>query len=83
MNGMEPAQAIRTIYTGSAESNSKDPHDWGRAMAAAMSDLLTRSSIKGSCRKELFGEDLRLTVAETTEGVQITLTWNSVENSPE
>ena len=63
-------------FIGSAESNSKDPHDWGRAMAAAMSALVAQSSIEGSSHAVLFGRDLRLTVTETDDGVGITLSWS-------
>jgi hypothetical protein len=79
--------AMGTTYIGSAESNSKDPHDWGRAMAAAMSALVAQSSLaqsssEGSSHTALFGRDLRLTVTETADGVGITLSW-SPEDSAE
>jgi len=66
-------------YRASAESNSKDPHDWGRAMAAAMSDLVAQSNLAGSSHAALFGKVLHLTVAETDDGVDITLTWTPDE----
>ncbi|MCG2624840.1 hypothetical protein LVY72_23400 [Arthrobacter sp. I2-34] len=75
MNGADERVATGTVYQASAESNSKEPHDWGRAMAAATSALATQLSLAGSSHAALFGEDLRLTVTETTDGVAITLTW--------
>ncbi|NKX52295.1 hypothetical protein HER39_17310 [Arthrobacter deserti] len=64
-----------TGYRASAVSNSKEPHDWGRAMAAAMSDLAARSSLEGTSHTALFGGTLHLTVTETDDGVEITLSW--------
>jgi|1186.fasta_scaffold1222385_2 hypothetical protein len=82
MNHAGGPLAMDAGYRASAESNSKEPHDWGRAMAAAMSALVAQSSLAGSSHTELFGEVLHLTVTETAEGVDITLTWTPDE-SPE
>ncbi|NKX54122.1 hypothetical protein [Arthrobacter mobilis] len=82
MNGAGGAAAMQDDYTASAESNSKDPHDWGRAMAAAMSALAAQSSTEGSSHTDLFGRDMRLMVTETAEGVRITLSWTPAGLSP-
>ncbi|HXF02187.1 MAG TPA: hypothetical protein VN601_04285, partial [Arthrobacter sp.] len=58
-------------YTASATANSKNPHDWGRAMAAALSDLVEQSESDATSPDELYGEKLRLVIEETESGVQI------------
>jgi hypothetical protein len=68
---------MNTRYSAVAESNSKDPHDWGRAMAAAMTDLVARSNLAEPRLDVLFGKDLQLVVTETAEGVEICLSWSS------
>jgi hypothetical protein len=74
---------MNACYTASAVSNSKEPHDWGRAMAAAMSALAAQSSLAGSSHTALFGEDLHLSVTETAEGVDIRLSWTPAGEAPE
>lgn len=75
MNDVGERVATGAGYQASAESNSKEPQDWGRAMAAATSALAAQISLAGSSHTALFGEDLHLTVTETADGVAITLTW--------
>ena len=63
-------------YTASATANSKNPHDWGRAMAAALSDLVQQRESEAAAPDELYGENLRLVIEETENGVQIHLSWS-------
>ncbi|OMH34242.1 hypothetical protein [Tersicoccus sp. Bi-70] len=65
-------------YRATAEANSRNPQDWGRAMAWAMSDLSTQALADDS-HERLFGEDLVLRVDPTEQGVGITLTWDAPE----
>ena len=58
-------------YSASAEANSRHPQDWGRAMAAAMTDLVEQRREDGG---RVDHEDL--------DGVEITLTWQP-EGEPE
>jgi len=64
-------------YTASAEANSRHPQDWGRAMAAAMTDLIEQRREDGGLveHEDLYGEDLRLVIGAIRGGVEITLTW--------
>jgi hypothetical protein len=64
-------------YTASAEASSRHPQDWGRAMAAALTDLIEQRREDGSevRHEDLYGEDLRLVIGAIRGGVEITLTW--------
>lgn len=66
---------MSATYTAAATANSKNPHDWGRAMAAAMTDLVEQSETDSSAHEELYGEDLHLLIEETKNGVRIHLSW--------
>ncbi|MEV7646183.1 hypothetical protein [Arthrobacter sp. NPDC089319] len=77
MNAMFGARInMNATYTASATANSKNPHDWGRAMAVALSDLVEQSESDAASPDELYGEDLRLVIEETESGVQIHLSWS-------
>lgn len=71
-------------YTASAEANSRHPQDWGRAMAAAMTDLIQQRREDGGLvdDEDLYGEDLRLVIGAIRDGVEITLTWIPEGDSP-
>lgn len=64
-------------FTVTEESTSKHPHDWGRAMAVAISRLtdLARDAGDPVHDEALIGEDLHLFVADTEDGVSITMSW--------
>ena len=76
MNAMYGARTNVNAYKASAAANSKNPHDWGRAMAAALSDLVEQSESDAASPDELYGENLRLVIEETESGVQIHLSWS-------
>ncbi len=77
MNAMYGARInVNATYTASATANSKNPHDWGRAMAAALTDLVQQSESDAAAHDELYGENLRLVIEETENGVQIHLSWS-------
>jgi hypothetical protein len=67
---------VNATYTASATANSKNPHDWGRAMAAALTDLVEQSESDAASPDELYGENLCLVIEETETGVQIHLSWS-------
>lgn len=75
MNAMYGAR-MNATYSASAAANSKNPHDWGRAMAAALSDLVAQSESDTAAHEELFGEPLRMVIEETENGVEIHLSWS-------
>jgi hypothetical protein len=75
MNAMYGAR-MNATYTASAAANSKNPHDWGRAMAAALSDLVQQRESDAAAPEELYGEDLCLVIEETENGVEIHLSWS-------
>jgi hypothetical protein len=65
-------------YSAEAEASSMDPHDWGRAMALAVSRLagqLAPGDIgdSGEVPASLLGRDLRLVIREDPAGVRITI----------
>ncbi|MHA7284053.1 hypothetical protein [Arthrobacter sp. TMS2-4] len=68
-------------FTVTEESTSKHPHDWGRAMAVAISRLtdLAREAGDPVHDEALIGEDLHLFVADTEDGVNITMSWTPGE----
>jgi hypothetical protein len=67
---------VNATYKASATANSKNPHDWGRAMAAALTDLVDQSESDATSPDELYGENLCLVIEETETGVQIHLSWS-------
>lgn len=64
-------------YKASAESSSRNPHDWGRAMAQALESLArqARSSPDDGSYDDLLGQDLQLHIVESGDGVVLSLTW--------
>jgi hypothetical protein len=61
--------------TAEAEANSRDPHDWGRAMALAVTRLAEQLASEGSddIHATLVDRDLCLTIRDDPEGVLISL----------
>jgi hypothetical protein len=77
-------------FTVTERSTSKHPHDWGRAMSVAISRLtdLARDAGDPVHDEALIGEDLHVFVADTEDGVSITMSWTPsgkapVEDEPE
>lgn len=70
-------------YSTTEESDSTHPHDWGRAMAVAISRLVEMAHDAGDVveHENLYGEDLHLCVTETEHGANITLSWTPKEVS--
>lgn len=68
-------------FAATAESTSKHPHDWGRAMAVAICRLTEMAREAGDPvhHEALVGEDLHLFVEDTEEGVNITMSWTPRE----
>lgn len=58
-----------------AEANSRDPHDWGRAMALAVTRLAEQLAPEGSddIHASVVDRDFRLTIRDDPEGVLITI----------
>ncbi|WP_434994849.1 hypothetical protein [Arthrobacter sp. Ld5] len=71
-------------FTVTEESTSKHPHDWGRAMAVAISRLtdLAREAGDPVHDEALIGEELQLFVEDTEHGVNITMAWTPGEQGP-
>lgn len=73
-------------FSVTEESDSKHPHDWGRAMAVAISRLVDLAHEAGDVveHENLYGEDLHLFVSETDEGANITMSWTPrASNAPQ
>ncbi|MBG6225524.1 hypothetical protein IWX63_002096 [Arthrobacter sp. CAN_A2] len=70
-------------FTVTEESTSKHPHDWGRAMAVAISRLtdLAREAGDTVHDEALIGEDLQLFVEDTEDGVNISMSWTPGEQA--
>ena len=62
-------------YSAEAEASSTDPHDWGRAMARAVTRLAEQLAPADSedIHALLVGKDLRLLIRDDAEGVTITV----------
>ncbi|WP_120522373.1 hypothetical protein [Arthrobacter celericrescens] len=66
-----------TSYSALEKASSKHPHDWGRAVASAMTRLVEAARIDGRTLEHefLFGEELQLCIEEDAEGATIKLSW--------
>ncbi|MHA7208477.1 hypothetical protein [Arthrobacter sp. MDT1-65] len=64
-------------FSATEKSTSKHPHDWGRAMAVAICRLADMAREAGDPvhHEALIGEDLRLFVEDSEDGVDITMSW--------
>jgi hypothetical protein len=62
-------------YFAEAEATSRDPHDWGRAMALAVTRLAGQLAPAGSpdIHASLVGRDLRLRIRDDPAGVTISI----------
>ena len=62
-------------YSAEAEASSTDPHDWGRAMARAVTRLAEQIAPADSedIHASLVGKDLRLLIRDDEAGVTITV----------
>lgn len=60
-------------YTAEAEASSTDPHDWGRAMALAVTRLAEQIAPADSedIHASLVGKDLHLKIRDDAGGVTI------------
>lgn len=60
-------------YTAEAEASSMDPHDWGRAMALAVTRLAEQMAPAESddIHAALVGRELHLKISDEPEGVMI------------
>ena len=65
-------------YSVIERASSKDPHDWGRAMATAMTRLLDAARLDGQHIEHefLYGEDLHMRIEENGDGALVSLTWH-------
>jgi hypothetical protein len=66
-------------YSADAEASSMDPHDWGRAMALAVTRLAEQLAPEGSedIHTFLVGKDLHLKIRDDDSGVTITVSTAS------
>ncbi|UKA62314.1 hypothetical protein [Arthrobacter sp. FW306-04-A] len=72
-------------YSALEEASSKNPHDWGRAMATAMTKLLDAARIDGRHFEHefLYGEELRMRIDENNGGATVKLTWTPMDQETE
>lgn len=62
-------------FSAEAEASSRDPHDWGRAMALAVTRLADQIAPPDSedIHAALVGKDLHLNIRDGSGGVTITV----------
>ena len=67
-------------YSAEAEASSMDPHDWGRAMALAVTRLAEQLAPADSddIHATLVGRDLHLKIRDDAAGVIITVSTSQV-----
>jgi hypothetical protein len=67
-------------YTASAESSSRNPHDWGRAVALIFESLAeqARAAGGGPAVTNMVGAEVHLRITSIPDGVAITGTWTDV-----
>ena len=67
-------------YSAEAEASSMDPHDWGRAMALAVTRLAEQLAPADSedIHASLVGKDLHLKIHDDAAGVTITVSTSPV-----
>jgi hypothetical protein len=64
-------------YAVTVSSSSSDPHDWGRAMAVAMTQLAELVGTEATLSlTDLFDQDLHLMISATDDGVAVGLGWD-------
>ena len=67
-------------YSAEAEASSMDPHDWGRAMALAVTRLAEQLAPADTddIHATLVGRDLHLKIRDDAAGVIITVSTSPV-----
>ncbi|MDQ0823519.1 hypothetical protein QFZ79_001265 [Arthrobacter sp. V4I6] len=70
-------------YSAEAEASSMDPHDWGRAMALAVTRLAEQLAPEDSedIHASLVGKDLHLKIRDDASGVTITVSTAPVKGA--
>lgn len=70
-------------YSAEAEASSMDPHDWGRAMALAVTRLAEQLAPADSedIHASLVGRDLHLKISDGPEGVTIRVSTGPISGS--
>lgn len=70
-------------YSAEAEASSTDPHDWGRAMARAVTRLAEQLAPADSedIHASLVGKDLHLNIRDDAAGVTITVSTAPATNT--
>lgn len=66
-------------FTAEAEASSRDPHDWGRAMALALTRLAEQLApeVSEEMHTTLVNRPLQLQIRDDDEGVTITISTAS------
>jgi len=67
-------------YTASAESSSRNPQDWGRAVALIFESLAEQARAAGDdpAVANMVGAEVHLRITSIPDGVAITGTWTDV-----
>jgi hypothetical protein len=70
-------------YSAEAEASSMDPHDWGRAMALAVTRLAEQLAPGGGevSHATLVGRELHLKISDDPAGVRIRVSTAPISGS--
>jgi hypothetical protein len=70
-------------YSAEADASSTDPHDWGRAMALAVTRLAEQLAPEGTAdiHDSLVGKDLHLKIRDDAAGVTITVSTAPIKGA--
>ena len=70
-------------YSAEAEASSTDPHDWGRAMALAVTRLAEQMEPGETedIHDSLVGKDLHLKIRDDAAGVTITVSTAPIKGT--
>ncbi|MCU1532926.1 MAG: hypothetical protein JWO49_2497 [Arthrobacter sp.] len=70
-------------YSAEAEASSMDPHDWGRAMALAVTRLAEQIAPGDGedSHTTLVGRELRLLISDDAAGVRIRVSTAPISDS--
>lgn len=71
------------VFRASADTSSRNPHDWGRAAAQLFQELAEQASSAGvgPVEENMMDADVRMHVKSIPSGVTISATWEAVPSA--
>jgi hypothetical protein len=78
MTSEESTAPAEHEYTASAETTSRHPQDWGRAVAVVFERLAEQvATDEADVDAALLGADIALHISETADGARFDATWRT------